>query len=103
MKTVLLAAIGFYQKAISPLTPASCRFQPSCSEYARQAVGRFGAIRGGGLALGRILRCHPFGGHGYDPVPALSAGLNPPTQEMRQAVAPHTVNSGVGSPSERTQ
>jgi uncharacterized protein len=66
---VLLMVIGFYRRVISPFTPPSCRFTPTCSAYADEAVRRFGAGRGGWLALRRVLRCHPFGGSGYDPVP----------------------------------
>jgi putative membrane protein insertion efficiency factor len=64
-----LALIWVYRHFISPLTPASCRFQPTCSAYAAQAVQKFGPWRGGWLAVRRIGRCHPWGGHGYDPVP----------------------------------
>jgi uncharacterized protein len=66
---VLLMVIGFYRRAISPFTPAACRFTPTCSAYAEQAVRRYGAAKGGWLALRRLLRCHPFGGSGFDPVP----------------------------------
>lgn len=66
---VLIGVVRFYQRAVSPFTPAACRFTPTCSEYARQALERHGALRGGGLALRRLVRCHPWGGHGYDPVP----------------------------------
>lgn len=69
MRMMLLASIRFYQLAISPLFPSVCRFQPTCSEYAKEAVALHGALGGGWLALKRILRCHPFGGSGYDPVP----------------------------------
>ncbi len=70
MKRLFLALIGFYQKHISPLTPPSCRYTPTCSEYARQAITKYGAGKGGLLALRRILRCHPFSKHDhYDPVP----------------------------------
>jgi putative membrane protein insertion efficiency factor len=65
----LTGAIRFYRRAISPLTPPSCRFQPTCSAYALEAVERHGAARGGWLALRRLLRCHPFCKGGYDPVP----------------------------------
>jgi len=65
----VLAPIRFYQLAISPFTPMSCRYLPTCSEYAREAVLRHGPLRGGWLALRRLARCHPLGGHGYDPVP----------------------------------
>jgi len=66
----LIGIIRFYQVAISPLTPPTCRYTPSCSAYAREAIEVHGAARGGWLALRRVLRCHPWGGHGYDPVPA---------------------------------
>ncbi len=68
-RAFLLLLIRFYQVAISPLTPPSCRFVPTCSAYAAQAIARHGPWRGGRLALRRIGRCHPWGGHGYDPVP----------------------------------
>jgi putative membrane protein insertion efficiency factor len=64
-----LGAIRGYQLAISPWLGPRCRFQPTCSEYAATAIRRFGARRGLALAVRRILRCHPWGGHGYDPVP----------------------------------
>ena len=69
MKTLLLGMIRFYRRHISANTPPSCRFQPTCSQYALTAVERFGALRGGGMALWRILRCNPFCKGGYDPVP----------------------------------
>ncbi|MEJ2184567.1 MAG: membrane protein insertion efficiency factor YidD [Gemmatimonadota bacterium] len=58
-----------YRRGISPFTPPSCRFTPTCSAYAEEAIGRYGALRGGWLALRRLLKCHPFGPSGYDPVP----------------------------------
>ena len=67
--TVLLVPIWIYQKAISPYTPPSCRFTPTCSEYARQAIKKHGPFKGLYLAIRRLLRCHPWGGSGYDPVP----------------------------------
>lgn len=67
--TILLLPIWIYQKAISPYTPPSCRFTPTCSEYARQALLKHGPIKGLWLAIKRIARCHPWGGSGYDPVP----------------------------------
>ena len=72
MKSFLLALIRFYRRHISPHTPPSCRFIPTCSEYAMTAIERYGAARGGWLALKRLGRCHPFhrGEHDfYDPVP----------------------------------
>ena len=69
MKSVLVAAIRGYQYAIRPLIGANCRFYPSCSDYAREAVERHGALKGTWLAVRRILRCHPYHPGGYDPVP----------------------------------
>lgn len=66
---LLSAPILFYQRYISPLTPPSCRFTPTCSAYALEAIRKHGPLKGLWLAVRRILRCHPFGGHGYDPVP----------------------------------
>lgn len=66
---LLLLPIYFYKGAISPLTPPSCRFTPSCSTYAVEALRRHGPFKGIYLAIRRILRCHPWGGSGYDPVP----------------------------------
>ena len=66
---VLLLPIRFYQVCITPYTPPSCRFQPTCSEYARQAILKHGPFKGLALAVWRILRCNPWGGSGYDPVP----------------------------------
>ncbi|WP_110114209.1 membrane protein insertion efficiency factor YidD [Bacillus sp. CGMCC 1.16541] len=64
-----LAVIRFYQKAISPLKPPTCRFYPTCSHYGLQAIKRFGAIKGGWLTIKRILKCHPFHPGGIDEVP----------------------------------
>lgn len=66
---LLILPIRLYQKFISPLTPASCRFTPTCSQYAIEALRKHGPIKGLGLAIWRILRCNPWGGSGYDPVP----------------------------------
>jgi len=66
---VLCLPILFYQKCISPFTPPSCRFTPTCSEYAKQALRKHGPVKGLYLAIWRILRCNPWGGSGYDPVP----------------------------------
>ena len=70
MKKLLLKLIRFYQKGISPNTPPSCRFTPTCSQYAFEAINKYGALKGGWLALRRLLRCNPFyKGSPYDPVP----------------------------------
>ena len=69
MKQIALHLIRFYQRCISPLFPAKCRFYPTCSAYAFTAIERFGFFRGGWLALRRILKCHPFHPGGFDPVP----------------------------------
>ena len=69
MRFILIAVIRFYQKFISPLKPPSCRFYPTCSSYALVVINRFGAFRGGLLAVKRILRCHPYNPGGIDPVP----------------------------------
>ena len=69
MKRFALWLITFYRRYISPMTPPSCRFQPSCSEYAYESISRYGILKGGRLALWRILRCNPWGGSGWDPVP----------------------------------
>jgi putative membrane protein insertion efficiency factor len=70
MKALLLALIRFYQRSISPLSPPRCRFHPTCSQYALEAIQKYGALKGGWLALRRFLRCHPFyKGDYFDPVP----------------------------------
>jgi len=70
-KKALISIIRLYRALISPLFPPSCRFQPTCSQYAIEAVERFGIIQGTGLAIKRVLRCHPLHPGGYDPVPTL--------------------------------
>lgn len=69
MKYVLILIVRLYQKAIRPLLPPACRFTPSCSEFAIEALRRHGAIAGMVLGAGRIARCNPYGGSGFDPVP----------------------------------
>lgn len=69
MKTILIGLLRAYQYAISPLLGRSCRFFPTCSEYAVEALGKYGAAKGGYLAVRRVLRCHPWHPGGYDPVP----------------------------------
>ena len=69
--SMMISAIRVYQREISANRPAVCRFEPSCSEYAAQAISRHGALRGGRLMIGRLLRCRPGGRRGADPVPAV--------------------------------
>ncbi len=77
LRALIVGSIRAYQVVVSPWLPPACRYTPSCSEYARLAVDRHGAWRGGGLALRRLLRCHPFGGRGYDPVPEMESEPGP--------------------------
>ena len=69
MKLVLLLVLRAYQYTLRPLLGANCRFYPSCSDYSREAIERYGAARGSWLAVRRIARCHPYHAGGYDPVP----------------------------------
>ena len=69
LKNLLIILISGYRRFISPLFPPSCRFQPTCSQYALEAIDKFGIFQGSWLAIKRILRCHPFHPGGYDPVP----------------------------------
>lgn len=69
VKYVVVALIRFYQRFVSPLTPPSCRYIPTCSQYAVESVSKYGAVKGLWLAAKRISRCHPFHEGGYDPVP----------------------------------
>lgn len=69
LKRLLIFPIRFYQRSISPLFPPACRFTPTCSQYAIEAIEKHGPVKGLWLAIKRISRCHPWGGSGYDPVP----------------------------------
>jgi hypothetical protein len=69
VKTAVIALLRFYKSAVSPLLPAACRYTPTCSEYAMEAVERHGVLRGCVLAARRLLSCNPFSRGGYDPVP----------------------------------
>lgn len=96
---LVLGLIDVYRKGISPLTPPSCRFTPTCSAYAAEAVERFGVGRGIWLALRRMFRCHPFGGKGYDPVPLEGPpiGTRPVSLTQRAALVPHVARTPVRS------
>lgn len=69
LSKLLIILIKFYQGAISPHLPAACRYTPTCSQYALEAIQKYGPFKGSYLALKRILRCHPWAGSGFDPVP----------------------------------
>ena len=68
MRELVTAALRFYKRWISPMLPSACRYSPTCSEYMMQAVERYGVMRGVGMGMRRLLRCHPFHAGGYDPV-----------------------------------
>ncbi len=77
LRKLLILPIRFYQLAISPyLGQNKCRYRPTCSNYALEAIEEWGALRGTWLAIKRICRCHPWGGHGFDPVPKKGEGMN---------------------------
>jgi hypothetical protein len=84
-KLVVLQLLKAYRWAISPMFPPACRYVPTCSEYAMEAVERYGALRGGCLALWRLLRCHPFAHGGYDPVMKQSGN---PSASLRETGCP---------------
>lgn len=87
-RRIIIALIDAYRASVSPLLPPTCRYTPTCSQYARTAVQRFGGLKGSWLAVRRLLRCHPLGGGGYDPVPAEPgrAGDAPSSPEGTAAV-----------------
>ena len=70
MKRCMIASLRFYKRNISPLLPPACKYVPTCSEYAQEAIERFGPLRGGLLTAARLARCNPFSRGGYDPVPS---------------------------------
>ena len=102
LKGILMGMIRFYRVAISPYTPPSCRYTPTCSAYALEAIQRHGAGRGSWLALRRLLRCHPWGGYGYDPVPEVGdgreRGRTVPVSEVLETAHRHSATSGLGRP-----
>ncbi|WP_083923242.1 membrane protein insertion efficiency factor YidD [Echinicola pacifica] len=69
IRNIAILPVLFYQYLISPLFPSACRFTPTCSQYTKEAILKHGPFRGGWLGIKRIARCHPWGGHGHDPVP----------------------------------
>lgn len=79
----LVGLVRAYQWLVSPLLPSACRYDPTCSRYAAEAIRRFGAVRGAALAARRVGRCHPWGGHGYDPVPE-----NPKREKQGSRIGP---------------
>lgn len=85
MKRSLIFAIKGYRQVISPLFPPTCRFEPTCSRYAIEAIERFGAVKGSALAAQRIVRCNPFVPGGYDPVPEKSDPKSMERAELDQA------------------
>ena len=76
-KTLLLTLLRGYKTMLSPFFPPACRYVPTCSDYATEAVERYGALRGSAMAMWRLLRCHPFVRGGYDPVPSNEVGNDP--------------------------
>ena len=88
-KLLTLEMLRAYKWAISPLFPPSCRYVPTCSEYAMEAVERYGAVRGMLMALWRVLRCHPFARGGYDPVAKLAPGCHLMTDDHAAAAPCH--------------
>lgn len=97
MKWLALLVIRLYQRTISQVLPPSCRFVPSCSDYGYEAIARYGILRGGVMAVWRIMRCNPWGGHGYDPVPDLAkrpAGSDQQAAESDENPETNLKNSG---------
>ena len=82
-RRALVALVRWYQRVVSPLSPPTCRFTPTCSQYAAEALGRYGVVRGSLLALWRIARCHPLGGRGWDPPRWFGEPAAPPPGWMR--------------------
>src|SRR6266568_9428919 len=105
-KTILLALLRGYKWVLSPMLPPSCRYVPTCSEYAAEAIERHGAFKGSAMALWRLLRCHPFVRGGYDPVPehlgsgaVLLAGSHASCSQARPRVSRPIYQAAEGGPS----
>ncbi len=102
MKQAVQLVLRCYKRFISPLLPRACRFVPTCSEYAMEAVERYGAVRGSWLAARRLLRCHPFARAGYDPVPEPAARTEQDFRplageaQLTSLAASHGANAPVG-------
>jgi putative membrane protein insertion efficiency factor len=94
MKSLTLALLRVYKRWISPLFPPSCRYVPTCSEYAMEAVERYGAVRGGALAAWRVLRCHPLAAGGLDPVVKRGSGT---VCGVRDKASPASTGSSGGA------
>jgi uncharacterized protein len=88
MKSLALGLLRLYKRWISPSFPPSCRYMPTCSEYAMEAIERYGALRGAAMAAWRVLRCHPFSKGGLDPVVKAAAGNPTHSQRARTNGAP---------------
>ena len=89
LRFIAILPIRLYKYCISPLLPPACRFVPTCSEYAMEAISRHGVLKGGCYALYRILRCHPLARGGYDPVPPIAGRSPSPDSEPSTAVKSH--------------
>lgn len=87
--SVINGVIRLYQLVVSPILGPRCRYMPSCSEYAAEAFNRHGIAKGGWLAIKRVARCHPWGGHGFDPVPGLIAHKDNSQPNSLEATASH--------------
>ena len=104
-KLVTLGLLRAYKWAISPMFPPACRYVPTCSEYAMEAVERYGAVRGGLMALARLLRCHPFAHGGYDPVvkPCVAGAREPLTPEpiahLQRPTSPAPIHGAISGTS----
>ena len=92
MRALLLILVSGYRRLVSPWMPPACRFTPSCSEYAEEAIERHGALRGCAMAARRLLRCHPWGGSGYDPVKAPERAAGTDSTGQRAGAGPSLKN-----------